>query len=292
MDKGLGKMMLVVNPVSGNRDKAPIIDAVKDAVGDRYPLQVFKTTGKDDLAQLKAALQKNPPDRILVCGGDGTIKLAAEASEAAVVELGILPAGSSNGLATELDLPTDMEEAIVVALGTQTMTMDLLTINDGMGIHISDMGLNAELIQNYDESSMRGQWGYFVNSIPTLRETDVPYDFRIKTDTAEDTFRAIMVAFTHCRKYGTGALVNPNGQIDDGKFEVLIFKKLDIKEILKTLAGKTEMDPDFVEIRSTTTAHVQSAVPVHLQIDGEPQKKAKEVTVTISPKKLRVAVRQ
>lgn len=99
-----------------------------------------------------------------------------------------------------------------------------------------------------------------------------------------------MLAIANSKQYGTGALVNPDGKIDDGKFELLIFKKFDILEILKTLHGELEMSPDFVEIITTDLATITTSIPIDFQIDGEYCSTIKKVTAEILPRNLRIAV--
>jgi diacylglycerol kinase family enzyme len=93
------------------------------------------------------------PERIIVAGGDGTIKLVASKSEDFV--LGIL-AGSSNGLARD-GLPKAIEENLPIAFHNNYLEMDMIVVN-GKSLHLSDLGLNATLIKNYHEGSMHGRW--------------------------------------------------------------------------------------------------------------------------------------
>lgn len=281
MKTKIQKVLLVINPVSGDTDKQPIIDTVQQFLSSETRLEMYRTTGEDDIAQLRKEIKAFGPDRILVAGGDGTIKMAAEACDDYKSAIGILPAGSANGLATDFGLPEDCKKALVVAMGTKTRKVDALRIGDSIGLHISDFGINAELIKKYSENTVRGHFGYFLSSIPTLRETGGPYHFSITANGEERKVDAIMVAFANSKKFGTGALVNPDGKIDDGRFEVLLFKKLDVVEILKTLNGKINMDADFVEVISTEEARVTTEKPISFQIDGEPHGKLQEVSVSI-----------
>lgn len=290
METKIKKVLLVINPVSGDTEKQPIIDMVKHFLHSGTDLNVYHTTGKEDIAEIKRALEAFRPDRVLVAGGDGTIKMVAEACEGKGITLGILPAGSANGLATDLELPLDCDKAIVPAMGGKTIKMDALRIGDSIGLHISDLGINAELIKKYSESSLRGHFGYFLSSIPTLVDTESPYDFSIYANESTREVEAVMVAFANSKKFGTGALVNPNGKIDDGKFEVLIFKKLDVLEIYKTLKGNIEMDSDFVEVIQTKDVLVTTKRPVCFQIDGEPAGTRTEVSVSIIPNFTQIAI--
>ncbi|WP_373516458.1 diacylglycerol kinase family protein [Pricia sp.] len=290
METKIKKVLLVINPISGDTEKRPIIDMVSDFLHSGTELKVHETTGKNDIKKIRSALEAFRPDRILVAGGDGTIKVAAEACEGKGITIGILPAGSANGLATDLELPMDHENALVAALGSKIVKMDALRIGNSIGLHISDLGINAELIKKYSESSMRGHFGYFLSSIPTLVNTESPYDFTIHANGSTKEIEAVMVAFANSKKFGTGALVNPDGKIDDGKFEVLIFKKLDVVEIYKMLKGNIEMDSDFVEVIQTTDVRVTTARPVCFQIDGEPFGTRTEVSVSIIPNFTQIAI--
>ena len=167
--------------------------------------------------------------------------------------------------------------------------MDALRIEDSVCLHISDIGINAELIQKYSDNSVRGRFGYFLSSIPTLIDTESPYGFTLEIDGEERQLEAIMVAFANSKKFGTGALVNPKGEIDDGKFEVLIFKKMDVMEIVKTLTDQVDVDSDFIDVVRTTEAHISAEKPVSFQIDGEYQGKVSEVSVRIIPEFIEIA---
>lgn len=290
MDTNIIKVLLVVNPIAGDTDKKPIIKMVQGFLAKHSEFTIFKTTGDDDIPKLRKLVKDFKPERILVAGGDGTVKMAAQACENMDKVLGILPVGSANGLATDLDLPKDSSEALQVAMGETTTKLDALRIGDSIGLHISDLGINAELIQNYSESAIRGRFGYFLNSIPTLLETDSPYKFLISANGVEREVNAVMVAFANSKKFGTGALVNPKGKINDGKFEVLIFKKLNFTEIFKTLKGDIDMDADFVEAFATTAARVTTEKPVAFQIDGESQGVVDDVSVSIIPNFTEIAV--
>lgn len=283
-------ILLVVNPISGNSDKNYIIEKLASSLPKGTKMEIYKTSGKKDGEKLARAIREFPPDRILVAGGDGTVKLVAEVLENNEIPIGIVPAGSANGLANDLALPLGLEESIAVALGENTRKLDAISINDELGLHISDFGLNAELIKNYEESNFRGKFGYALNSISALYNSDMPYTFTIKANGKTTVHQAIMVAIANSRKFGTGAVVNPHGKMDDGKFEILVFKKFDILEILKTLRGEVEMSADFMETIVTTQATITSSFPIDFQIDGEYCDALKKVKAEIRPNMFRIFV--
>ncbi|RNL90685.1 diacylglycerol kinase [Sinomicrobium pectinilyticum] len=283
------KLLLVINPVSGDNDKEPLIKKIKDYLGSQNDLDIYKTNGKDDAERLRKYFQKKY-DRVLVMGGDGTIKSVAETMGDNPLSMGIIPAGSANGLAHDLELPLSVDEAIPVALGSKTRKIDAICLNGQLGLHISDLGLNAELIKKYESSFFRGKLGYALNSIPTLFQSEGPYEFTIETKDITYTHSGIMLAFANSNKFGTGAVVNPEGKIDDGVFEILVFKKIDVIEIFKTLQNAENLSSDFVEIIPVKQARVRTEKPVDFQIDGEYCHTVSEVNAYIAPQKLEIAI--
>ncbi|WP_304035302.1 diacylglycerol/lipid kinase family protein [Mesonia mobilis] len=285
------QFLFIINPISGNEDKSHLLRMVKAELKSDDKLTVFKTTGENDTEKIQQQLKKENFDRVLVAGGDGTIKLAAEAMGENALPIGILPAGSANGLASDLDLPEQPKKFIPIALYGKTRKIDAININDELGLHISDFGLNAELIKEYESSSLRGKLGYAINSITTLFQSKGPYEFEISTEKESFTKKGIMLALANSKKFGTGAVVNPKGKIDDGIFEVLLFKKLDLFEILKTLNEGKELSSDFVESFPVKEVKIKTQQKVDFQIDGEYCKAISEVNAKILPNKLEIAVR-
>lgn len=285
------QFLFIINPISGNEDKSHLLRMVKAELKSDDKLTIFKTTGENDTEKIQQELKKENFDRVLVAGGDGTVKLAAEAMGDHALPIGILPAGSANGLASDLDLPEQPKKFIPIALYGKTRKIDAININDELGLHISDFGLNAELIKEYESSSLRGKLGYAINSITTLFQSKGPYEFEISTEKETFTKKGIMLALANSKKFGTGAVVNPKGKIDDGIFEVLLFKKLDLFEILKTLNEGKELSSDFVESFPVKEVKIKTQQKVDFQIDGEYCKAISEVNAKILPNKLEIAVR-
>jgi diacylglycerol kinase family enzyme len=100
-----------------------------------------------------------------------------------------------------------------------------------------------------------------------LIDLDDPFTATITGDfkTIECTARMIVIA--NSQKYGTGVTINPNGAMDDGKFELVILKNLDLV-VLGKIISNMPLDSVDVEIISTDKATVSTNVPVSFQIDG------------------------
>lgn len=283
--------ILVVNPISGDIDKAEIIGEAKEyAAKQDIHLVVYETTGKNDESEIQKLQEKNKSERIIIAGGDGTIKMVAEAVENHDVILGILPAGSANGLSVDLNLPDSLEENLEIAFNNNYMEMDMISINGKKSLHLSDIGINAELIKNYENSSIRGKLGYALQAFNTLAGLKPPFHAVIETHLGRIETEARMVVVANSQKYGTGVAINPNGVMNDGKFEIVILKNLDLIVFSKILSGNMPVENDDVEIISTDKAVVTTNSPVSFQIDGEYCDEVTRLEVEILPNQMRVAV--
>jgi len=284
-------ILLVVNPIAGDSEKNDIIEFVKkEAAARNYLFELYKTTGKNDKEAIEGFIEKIKPSRILVAGGDGTISMVAQCIYEKEIVLGIIPSGSANGLAVNFDLPPSILDQIKVAFSDCTLKIDVLFINGKICIHIADLGINAELVKNYETSGVRGKWGYFLQSIPTIINSDSPFHFTVETE--ENTFEetGILLAIANAKKFGTGATINPDGKMNDGKFEILIFKNFDFIEIFKTIQENPEMSSDFVRIISTEKARIISKRKIPFQIDGEYLGEVDTISATVQKEKIVVAL--
>jgi diacylglycerol kinase (ATP) len=284
-------IIFVVNPISGDIDKSDLLNAVEEfSVVNNFNLTVYETAGEKDVQAIRSLYDEYNPERIVVAGGDGTIKMVAEAMEKHDVIIGILPAGSANGLAVDLNLPTALEENLDVAFLHHYIEMDMICINGKKCIHLSDIGINADLVKNYEESDTRGFWGYAMQAYTTLKDSEEPFlaSVTANNETIEHTARMIVIA--NSQKYGTGVTINPNGNMNDGKFELIILKSLDLVLLGKIITGNMPIDSEDIVIISTEKAFVKTDRPVNFQIDGEYCGAQNELEIHILHEQMKIAV--
>lgn len=284
-------IIFVVNPISGDIDKSDLIESVQEfAATNHFDLEVYETTGKNDLKEIQTLYNQYQPERIIVAGGDGTIKMVAEAMEDHDVIIGILPAGSANGLSVDLNLPAGIEENLKIAFLNHYIEMDMICINGKKSIHLSDLGLNAKLVKNYENSDVRGFWGYALQAFTTLTEADEPFAATISANNKTVNHVARMIVIANSQKYGTGVIINPNGTMNDGKFELVILKSLDLLLIGKIITGNMPIDSEDIVIISTDKAEIKTDIPVHFQIDGEYCGAQNSLEIHILHKQMKFAV--
>lgn len=285
------KFILVVNPISGGVDKSDILNkTMAFAAQSDVEIIVYETSGDNDEASIKALFNLHKPERILIAGGDGTIKMVGEALINQDVIFGILPAGSANGLSVDLNLPATIEENLAVAFHNHFMKMDMISINGKKCFHLSDLGLNAELVKNYENGSTRGKLGYALQVVTTLTELQEPFTAKVEVNNQTIECVARMIVIANSQKYGTGVIINPDGIMNDGKFEIVILKNLDLVVFGKIITGNIPLNSEDVEIFSSDKAIITTSSPVSFQIDGEYIGEETQLNITILPSQMKVAI--
>ena len=285
------KYILVINPISGDIDKSDILEKTKQfAANLNIDIIVYETTGKKDDNKIKKLYLKHNPERVLIAGGDGTIKMVAEALEKHDVIFGIIPAGSANGLAIDMNLPTTLEENIKVAFENNCIEIDMIEINGNKSLHLSDIGLNALLVKNYEGGNVRGKLGYALNIVSTLIESEEPFKVTIEFENKKIECEAQMIVIANSQKYGTGVVINPLGIINDGKFEIIVLKNVNLITIGKIITGNMTEESEEVDIYSVEKATITTSRNISFQIDGEYCGEVNKLDINILPNQMKVAV--
>ncbi len=287
MMKEAKKVLVIINPKSGGKNKEELTEAIRqELTTQKLDYSFYETTGQGDEAKLKEEIEVFKPARVLVAGGDGTVNMAAGLLAKRQIILGILPMGSANGLARELGIPEDENAALRIALGTHTKDIDAIELeNHGLTFHLSDIGLNATLIKHYSEASEHGFFSYIKHSLKSFRDQSI---FHIALNNGKKRWKkkVYMLVIANATMYGTGVKVNPKGRVDDGKFEVLLLKGINYRNLWKRITGQRGL----MQTIQTDYIKIQTAEKMSFQIDGEYIGEVNEVSAKIIPACITVAV--
>ena len=283
-------ILFIVNPGSGGRKKTDWEPLIREYFGSLpHRIHIYKMEKNAEKA-IRDLIKKEKPDRIVAVGGDGTVSLVGKILQGSQLPLAILPGGSANGMATELGIPSGTDEAMDVIINGKIQNCDAICVNDKQFcFHLSDVGLNARLIKYFDESNFRGMWNYARLLIKALINRSL-MKINIKADGLEKQINAYMVVLANASKYGTGAVINPDGSISDGKFELVIVRKIALSEFIKLFWSYKSFNPKKVEIFQTTQVEMTSRRSVYFQVDGEYMGKIKHLHAAIIPAAIRIIV--
>ena len=283
------KLLFIINHSSGNNTtdwQSLIEDHFKQTI---FEIRIISLDDSCSEELVKTQIADFKPQRVVAVGGDGTVKFAASCLLKTGLPLGIIPAGSANGMAKELGIPTDGQKALELAINGPSRSIHVVKINDELCIHLSDIGFNAFVIKKFETEAGRGMWGYIKASWKVLWQQPRML-VELEVDGKKIKRNAAMIVIANATRYGSGARINPHGNLGDELFEVIIVKKISFTEIYKMMVTHLSYDPAKTEVYQTKSLMMKSRVKAHFQVDGEYLGKINNINATLIPAALDVVV--
>ncbi len=216
------QIMLIINPISGTGNKRGLAEyatILLSKIG--YDTEVVFTTGRGDATRLaKEAISKNYY-AVLAAGGDGTINETAAALCGSDVALGIIPAGSGNGLARHLNIPIDPIQSLDVIMENNVVDCDYCTVNDRPFFCTFGGGFDATVSEKFAKQNKRGKFMYVKSALSEFLNY-APQVYTISANGKTFTEKAFIVACCNASQYGNNAYIAPRASITDGLIDVTI----------------------------------------------------------------------
>ncbi len=289
--------VIIINPISGGaspreaRARAQLALAVVDTHGD--PVEVLMTEAVGHARELAKAAVRRGARLVLAWGGDGTINEVVSALAFDDVPLGIVPAGSGNGLARELGVHPRPERAIADALQAVPRAMDLGEIDGRLFANVAGIGFDAHIASRFATATRRGFVGYAGITVRALRSY-APQHYRISIDGVETSHRAILVTIANSAQFGNNARIAPGARVDDGELDLVVVEERSriatICQVPRLFNGTANRIRGCT-IRRIRAVTIESEQPMAYHVDGEPIAGGTRLKARIHPGALMVAVR-
>jgi YegS/Rv2252/BmrU family lipid kinase len=269
----LTRAAFIVNPTKSDELGAlrEAVTAAMAKVGWEPPLWLETTEDDPGRGQAEDAIKQGVAV-VLVCGGDGTITACASALANSGVPLAIVPAGTGNLLARNLELPLDRDAALEIALTGSDRALDVGTLDGEPFVVMAGMGLDAVMLSDASEAlKARIGWAaYVVSAARHLR--DRPVEVELTGDDAAPIHRRIhgLVVGNVGRLQG-GVPLLPDAHPDDGFLDVVVLTPLGPAGWLRLAVAvllRRENSPQFDRLR-VKSLKVRAGRAMPCERDGE-----------------------
>jgi diacylglycerol kinase family enzyme len=290
----------VVNPTKvGDPDKARRrLERLLHAQGVDAPMWLPTSADDPGPGQTRRAVEEGAT-LVLAWGGDGTVTAVAGGLAGTGVPLGLLPGGTGNLLARNLDIPLGLENAVQTAVGGRDRSIDLLDVYLGHGEHrvstvMCGTGWDAEMMAASEPLKRRLGWGaYALEGVRRIREK--PMRLRLSVDGGPPQRlygRTVLVANVGTLVAGLELL--PESEPDDGLLEVLVIDPTSPLDWLRTttdvVRGRGSAGDPSRTLFHGRDVVVSTGHRRHRQIDGDLVRSGYGFHVRVMPRALVVRV--
>ncbi|PYK64498.1 MAG: diacylglycerol kinase [Verrucomicrobia bacterium] len=259
----------MLNPAAGNGQATQEQERIQSIVGN-CPVRVTSHCAEAEALARRAA--EEGFGKIVAAGGDGTVNEVVNGIVGSSAALGLLPIGTVNVFAMELGLPLrNLELCWDIIQGDNVRLVDLPSANGRFFVQLAGVGLDAQVVKETSLAFKRsfGPLSYLI-SAAQIAARQPPKLFIESESTSVD--EASFVLIGNGRLYGGPFPFFKHAVIDDGLFDVVLFKRLGYLEIIKYLQNvvfSSDISAPDIEYFQTEHLRVTSAQDVPLELDGE-----------------------
>jgi diacylglycerol kinase (ATP) len=294
------RISVIVNPT-----KFSDLDHARDAMARQLAnfgvseYNWVETTADDTGAGQARAAVENGAEMVLSWGGDGTVRSVAMGLLDSGVPMGILPGGTANLIAKNLELPGTLHGALGVAMGGGVQKVDVNDVDLGDGVRrisllICGMGLDAAVIDSPEKlKAMLGPGAYAAAGVKNLFGDAKPITVTVD-DELPRRVPARMALVGNFGRMQMGIDFFDNADATDGELAIFVAKLRGIREFLSTgrhvLLGKRASGKHRLQL-SGKKVEFKTTEPWPREIDGDLVDSGDYMAVSVMPGAISVRVR-
>jgi diacylglycerol kinase (ATP) len=263
----------------------------REGVTDPLWYEVKKSRRAPEYARRAAA---KGADVMFVWGGDGTVQRCIDAVAGTDTAVAILPAGTANLLAANLEIPHDLAEAVQVGLHGDRRRLDTGSVNGERFTVMAGAGFDAGMIADADRGTKDklGRAAYVVTGIRNLAARRVRATVKVDgTPFYEGKVSCVLAA--NVGKILGGVEAFPQARPDDGRLELGVVTAKNPVQWARTFArmarGQAAVSP-FVKVTQGKKFRIRFDQKVRYELDGGARKASKKLRIKVHPGSVTVCV--
>lgn len=282
---------VIYNSASGSSVSVEDLRAAFGAVENGHRLRWSPTTEDDPgPGQAREAIERQC-DTVVACGGDGTVRAVAGELAGSSTALGVVPLGTGNLLAVNLDIPVGLD-AVPTALSAKTRTMDVGEVNGEVFLVMAGVGFDAAMIRDADPKVKRrfGSLAYVISGIKNVPAKIVRATLTIDGEQVWKG-RTAMVLVGNCGAVTGGLPVFPDASPNDGVLDVAVLTAeslLDWVTLMWRLVRRKARHAENVRRFTGREIMVELDESVPYELDGEDRDPTRRLEFSVRPNALEV----
>jgi diacylglycerol kinase (ATP) len=289
---GFNHIHFIINPAAGKEE--PILSYINNVFGEsniNWDISVTKKNG--NTAGIVRSLV-NKTDLIAVYGGDGSVTEVAGLLHNGNMPMAIIPGGTANVMAKELNIPIETVAALELLKGNNytTKAIDMGLVNDHPFLLRVNLGIMADMVLQTDRKLKNnlGQLAYGITAFKTIADAGyTKYKLEIDGETIEET--GVSLTVTNSGNIGIGDFaLQPGISITDGLLDVILLNNANITSLLK-VAGSTLLQSETDAVKHWQCRQITIRMEKeHKYICDDCEKSASILNIKVVPGSIKIVV--
>ncbi|HEU4900145.1 MAG TPA: YegS/Rv2252/BmrU family lipid kinase [Actinomycetota bacterium] len=288
------RVAVVFNPATGGGEGAGRKHDTQEAL-EKAGLEVLwlETTPEEPGQGQTAKAVAEGVDLVMAQGGDGTVMACVTGLAGTEVPLAVLPGGTGNLLATNFDIPSDLDEAVEIALEGDRVRLDVAAMGDDRFVVMGGIGFDAAMLRDADPrlKERLGAVAYVLSGFKHLRRRATRFRLRLDDRRIDRTGQGVLIG--NLGRLQGGLPVMPDARPDDGLLDVAVLQTQTVLDWLvlaaRVLLRRRRKDPQL-EAFQARRVEIQCDTPQPVERDGDPADPRDHLVVEVVPKALTLCV--
>jgi diacylglycerol kinase family enzyme len=293
---GMEPIDVIINASSGRDSASPAHQLAELFGGHGFSARIHEARSGDELIGFARTAAEGDAAIVVAGGGDGTVNAVASAVLATDKTLGVLPLGTLNHFARDLQISADLETAVATIAARHTIKADVGEVNGRIFLNNSSLGLYPEMVRGREARQRLGygKWNALLRSALVVFRRYPLVGVRMRSDQGELVTRTPF-AFIGNNAYQIESFsIGARTRLDGGRLSVYMTRRSGrlalLRIALKALVGGLTQEKDFISA-STTELEVDTRRPrVRVALDGEVEMMETPLHYKVRPTALRVIV--
>ncbi|HEU4400314.1 MAG TPA: diacylglycerol kinase family protein [Actinomycetota bacterium] len=289
------RVAVVFNPATGGGESADRRRDTEEALaGAGLDVLWLETTRQDPGEGVTRRAVAEGVDLVIAQGGDGTVMACVTGLAGSDVPLAVLPGGTGNLLATNFDIPSDLDGAVEVALHGERRRLDVAAMGDHRFVVMAGIGFDAAMLRDADPRLKErvGAIAYVVSGVGHLRRRSTRFDLRLD-DAGAITRVGQGVLVGNLGRLQGGLAIMPDARPDDGLLDVAVLQTRSVPDwvrlAVRVLLRRRRKDPEL-EVFRARRVEVRCGRPQPVERDGDPAGETDHVVIEVVPRALTLCV--
>lgn len=233
------RLKIIINPSSGRETARLNVEdmlAYLVSLGKMERADIYYTSGKDDAARFAADTDPEEYDYLVAVGGDGTVNevITGMLNGGVELPLAIYTSGTVNDFATINRLPTSPSDFARMLMNPEFRKVDCGKAGNFYFLNVLAAGLLTDIAYKVpsDLKTAFGPAAYWISAAKDLAAITKTLKMSFKTGSEEYTEDIVMFLISNTKSVGGFRKLMKNADLNDGKLDVLILKKLDVGNVM------------------------------------------------------------